>query len=160
MFSKKKKEKKLIIIVDYMNVNMKAAELGKIIDLKKLLKECLEIGIVKDAFIGIPSQYVTEENIARFYNAGFKPLVAPKYTSNMKDKDRVDTILTDFAQRNFDENSDVTDIVIVTHDGDFILLSNFMKQRKKNVILYGIENISNALIQVVDELKMLPLISE
>ncbi len=160
MFSEKKKEKKIIIIVDYMNVNMKAAELGKIVDLKKLKEECLEIGIVKDSFIGIPSQYVTEENITRFYNAGFKPLVAPKYTIDMKDKDRVDSILTDFAERNFDENSDITDIVVVTHDGDFIPLANFMKDRKKNVILYGIQDISNALIQVVDELKLLPLISE
>lgn len=155
--AKQQKERKIILLVDYVNIEQNIVSLGKIIDLKKLLEEIIATGIVKDAFIFIPQQYANDENIVHFYNVGYKTIVCPKYFVEMKQKDRVDIIMTDFAERCFDENSDISDLAIVTHDSDFIPLANFMKQRGKNIILYGIKDISVALRQVVNEIKLLPL---
>ncbi len=146
-----------MILVDYMNVQMKAVDSGQIVDLKELTEMCLKTGIIKDKFIFAPLQYINDDNLLKFHNLGYKTIVCPRHTESIKDKDRVDWVMKDFAERCFDENSDITDIVIVTHDGDFNSLANFMKDRGKKVILFGIKEISPVLIQVVDKLKDCPL---
>jgi uncharacterized protein (TIGR00288 family) len=143
-------QRKAAILVDYENIANGAVSLGKIFDLKALINMCLEnFGIIKVAIVFVPV-HLAEQNLDNFDDAGFDCVVCPRRVIHEKDKDSVDSRMIQMSEKLFDENSDITDIVIVSNDGDFIPLVNFFKQRGKKVSLFGLGEISVALEKVVD----------
>ncbi len=114
------------------------------------------IGIVKEAFVFAPLYIITEDVLKEFDFAGFDCIVCPSHTIYNKEKDRVDSRMISIAKRLFDEHSDITDVVIVSNDGDFIPLVTFFKHRGKRVTLFGLGDISNVLKSVVDKIYKLP----
>ena len=150
--------RKVVVLVDYENASESATLSGCILDLKQLIKECVErIGVVKVALVFAPLYLVTEEKIEEFDTAGFDCIACPKRTVYGKEKDRVDSRMISIAKKLFDEHSDVTDIVIVSNDGDFTPLVTFFKHRGKRVTLFGLGDISNTLKKVVDIIYPIPV---
>jgi hypothetical protein len=153
------KKNHLLLLVDWENVARAAAIEGKILDIEKLCEECLEVGFLEFKFIFAPDHLVSYRMPTRsIYNRGFYIITCPsKYGENeLKEKDRVDTIMSEIGKK-FIERSDITHIVIVTHDGDFTRLSNIAKDHRKKIIAIAGENISFLLKQVVDVVYPLPL---
>lgn len=126
--------------------------------MKELIKECLDkVGVVKAAIMFAPLHLITEERLEEFDSAGFDCVVCPKRIVYEKEKDRVDSRMISLAKKLFDEHSDVTDIVIVSNDGDFTPLVTFFKHRKKMVVLFGLGEISKVLKMSVDFVYEIPV---
>jgi len=162
LFGKSESEKKnrLAILVDYENVSREAALEGKVLDFDKLLSECLQAGIIDFAVIFVPNHLVTYRLPDYIYDKGFYVISCPSAyrngSRNQKEKDRVDTIMTEFGLK-LTERTDLTHLIIVSHDGDFVRLANYAKQHGKKVIAVAGEHISFLLKQVVDVIYPLPL---
>jgi len=152
------KKHRLAILVDYENVSREAALEGKVLDFDKLLSECLQAGIVDFAFVFVPSHLVTYRLPSYIYSKGFYIVSCPSAYGNtgLKEKDRVDTIMSEMGLKLI-ERAELTHLVIVSHDGDFIRLANYAKQHGKKVIAVAGEHISFLLKQVVDVIYPLPL---
>lgn len=161
LFGKSEPEKKnrLAILVDYENISREAALEGKVLDFDKLLRECLQAGIIDFAFVFVPSHLVTYRLPDYIYSKGFYIVSCPSaYNtgSGLKEKDRVDTIMTELGLK-LVERADLTHIVIVSHDGDFLRLANQARFHGKRVVAIAGESISFLLKQVVDIVYPLPL---
>ncbi len=156
--SEPEKKSRLAILVDYENISREAALTGKILDFEKLLQECLEFGMIDFAFLFVPAHLVSYRMpVNIIYDKGFNIVACPSaYINGIKEKDRVDTIMTKIGSK-FVERTDLTHIVIVSHDGDFVPLANEAKFHGKKVIAIAGEHISFLLKQVVDILYPLPL---
>jgi uncharacterized LabA/DUF88 family protein len=155
---KGKKENRLAIFIDYENIAREAALSGKILDFDKLLEECLEVGSIDFAFVFVPAHLVSYRLPEYIYNKGFYIVSCPSAYNGkgLKEKDRVDTIMTEIG-RKLIERSDLTHIVIVSHDGDFVRLANDAKLHRKRVVAIAGESISFLLKKVVDIIYPLPL---
>lgn len=161
MFWRKKGEKrnrrKLVALVDYENISRHAVELGKVVDFTKLHKELTEIGEIIFAIVFTPVNYAYSLP-ADLNNLGFKIVLCQKFLKSNKLEDAVDiNIIMDgikFCQ--FDE---ITDIVIVSQDRHMVHLASEAKNRKKKLTIYGLDQISRVLVQVVgiDNTRTLPL---
>ncbi len=152
------KKNRLAILIDYENISREASLQGKVLDLDKVLEECLEIGIIDFCFVFVPAHLVSYRLPEYIYNKGAYIVSCPSaYNMNtqLKEKDRVDTIMSEIGLK-LTERSDLTHIVIVSHDGDFLRLANNAKHHGKKVIVIAGENISFALKKVV-EVHPLPL---
>jgi len=68
----------------------------------------------------------------------------------------VDTIMSEMGLK-LVERTDITHLVIVSHDGDFVRLANQAKFHGKKIIAVAGERISSLLKQVVDVIYPLPL---
>ncbi len=161
LFGKPEPEKKnrLAVLVDYENVSREAAFEGKVLDFDKLLNECLQVGFIDFAFIFVPSHLVTYRLPEYIYSKGFYIISCPSaFNSNthLKEKDRVDTIMSEMGAK-LVERTDLTHLVIVSHDGDFVRLANQAKFHNKKVVAIAGEHISFLLKQVVDIIYPLPL---
>ncbi len=157
--SEPEKKNRLAILVDYENISREAALEGKILDFDKLLNECLQAGLIDFAFIFVPSHLVTFRLPEYIYGKGFYIISCPSaYGANtqLKEKDRVDTIMTEVGLK-LVERTDLTHVVIVSHDGDFVRLANQAKFHGKKIIAVAGEHISYLLKQVVDVVYPLPL---
>ncbi len=110
----------------------------------------MKIGIVKVGLIFIPLHLVKEDRLEEFDSAGFDCIVCPKKTIYEKEKDSVDSRMIALSKKLFDEHSDITDIVIVSNDGDFTPLVTFFKHRGKRITLFGLGKISTSLKKSVD----------
>lgn len=155
---KTEKQNRLAILIDYENISREAALEGKILDFDKLLMECLQAGIIDFAFLFVPSHLVTYRLPEYIYGKGFYIISCPSAftSSGLKDKDKVDTIMTEVGLK-LVERTDLTHIVIVSHDGDFVRLANQAKFHGKKIIAVAGEHISYLLKQVVDIIYPLPL---
>lgn len=155
--SEPEKKNRLAILIDYENVSREASLQGKILDFDKLLEECLEIGSIDFVFVFVPAHLVSYRLPGYIYNKGAYVVACPgAYNSGgLKEKDRVDTIMSEIGLK-LVERSDLTHVVIVSHDSDFLRLANNTKLHGKKVIAIAGENISFALKQVV-EVYPLPL---
>jgi len=160
LFGKSESEKKnrLAILIDYENVSREAALDGKVLDFDKLLEECLEVGSIDFAFVFVPAHLVSYRLPEYIYNKGFYIVSCPSAYNGkgLKEKDKVDTIMTEIG-RKLIERSDLTHIVIVSHDGDFVRLANDAKLHRKRVVAIAGESISFLLKKVVDIIYPLPL---
>ncbi len=154
------KKNRLAVLIDYENISREAALEGKILDFEKLLQECLEFGMIDFAFLFVPDHLVSYRMpVSKIYDKGFNVIACPSaYNSNtqLKEKDRVDTIMTKIGSK-LVERTDLTHIVIVSHDGDFVPLANEAKFHGKKVIAVAGEHVSFLLKQVVDIMYPLPL---
>lgn len=152
-----RKIRKAAILIDYENVLEAVTRLGKLIDLKALVAAVIErVGVVKVALAFAPPHLVTDAHLEMFDVAGFDCCVYPRKTVYGKEKDRVDSRMIALSQKLFDEHSDVTDIIIVSNDGDFTPLATFFRHRGKRVVLFGLGDISLALRKAVDVIYEVP----
>lgn len=155
----KKNQNRLAILIDYENISREASLQGKILDFDKVLEECLEVGSIDFAFVFVPAHLVSYRLPEYIYNKGFYIVSCPSaFNSNtqLKEKDRVDTIMSEMGSK-LVERSDLTHLVIVSRDGDFVRLANQAKFHGKKVIAVAGEHISYVLKQVVDAIYPLPL---
>ncbi len=158
-FGKDEKNNRLVILIDYENISREASLQGKILDFDKLRQECLEIGIIDFILVFVPSHLVSYRLPEYIYNKGMYIISCPSAYSDskpLKEKDRVDTIMMEFGLKLVDR-TDLTHLVVVSHDGDFVRLMNQAKDRRKKVIAIAGEKISYVLKQVVDMIYPLPL---
>jgi len=152
--------KKVAVLVDYENIAFSKISEGKVVDFPALIETIRgEIGVVKVALAFLPiGVSLSDDTIRELDKAGIDCVVCPRYdTSSGKEKDRVDSRMIALAKKLFDEHSDVTDIALVSNDGDFTPLATFFKQRGKFVTLFGIGKISGALRQVVNLTRGVPV---
>jgi len=158
-FESAEKKNRLAVLVDYENVSREAALEGKVLDFDKLLNECLQVGFIDFAFVFVPSHLVSYRLPEYIYNKGAYIVSCPsayKENTELKEKDRVDTIMMEVGSKLI-ERSDLTHVVIVSHDGDFVRLANRAKFHGKKIIAVAGEHISFLLKQVVDIVYSLPL---
>jgi len=153
------KKDRLAILVDYENVSREAALGGQVLDFDKLVNECLQVGFIDFSFVFVPSHLVTFRLPDYIYGKGFNIISCPSaYNSGnqLKEKDQVDTIMSEMGLK-LVERTDITHLVIVSHDGDFVRLANQAKFHGKKIIAVAGERISFLLKQVVDVIYPLPL---
>ncbi len=153
---KKKSVNRLAVLIDYENI-LRSTEI-KILNFEALIDKCLEIGIIDFILVFTPYHLVGQSLPRYLYNRGIYLVVCPSaYDSSvtLKEKDRVDTILSEFGLK-LVERTDLTHIVIATQDGDLVRLANLARFNKKKVIAFAGEKISFVLKQAVDEILPLP----
>ncbi|MFC1756900.1 NYN domain-containing protein [Patescibacteria group bacterium] len=160
----KKRTRKVMVLVDYDNINISASEEGKIIDLKAIIEKCLEFGTIEFAFL-FASQRNFENSMGSrtdlpmdAHNNGFIPVVCPGtivQDGELKQKDKVDSIMINLA-RKYLQTSLIDSVVIVSHDEDFLPLANDFRFKRKQVIVMAGEK-SYFLKQAVDFHVVLPM---
>lgn len=152
-----KRTRKIVALIDYENVSRRAVELGKVVDFAKLHKELTEIGEIIFAIVYVPINYAYSLP-ADLNHLGFEIILCQKFFKSDKLEDSVDiNIIMDgmkFCQ--FDE---ITDVVIVSQDRHMMHLASEAKNRKKNLAIFGNNQISKVLVNVVgiENIKPLPL---
>ncbi len=130
--------KKFAIFLDFVNLekNMpKSAD--KFRDFSWLLNPILEKGKLIFAFVFIPDHYVSRAPIMQLtHKHRFHPLVCPRQIltggSTIKDADTVDAQMHDLGYAIID-NSDITDLIIVSGDADFQRLATHAIWQQKSV---------------------------
>ncbi len=143
----KKSEKlnHLLVLVDYENI-IKSEEITerKILDFDQLREECLSIGAIDFSFVFIP-EHILNDKVStsrdRFYyglsdylhDKDFKIIACPAKT--IKQKDRVDFIMTEIGKDFINLIPTLSHVVIVAMDGDYTELANRAKNQKKEIIL-------------------------
>lgn len=138
------KVKKVAVLVDYENIAIQASGDIKVPDLGKLEDECLKYGIIIHpmVFVSESGRYLIHENV---YDKGFFLMLCPEVRNGqIKEKDRVDTLMTEYGIRLI-EHSDIDIVVVVTNDGDFVRLLGYAKQHHKKVVVFGGDNTSHIL---------------
>jgi uncharacterized LabA/DUF88 family protein len=155
-------KRKAVLILDYLNISLSVVADKKIIDLEGLIRMAVdEIGEVVAAIAFLPIN-IAEEQIQNLDNAGFFCVFCPRQiaTEYIKEKDRVDSRMTNFSIKVFGSCETITDIIIASNDGDFIPLCNFFKQKGVNVHVWGTEQASRNLRSLAGEnFKLVPTIN-
>lgn len=145
-------QRKVVILLDYENISIEVTSQSKLLDLRGTIDFCVKnIGPVIASFAFVPVSAHIKDVVKWCYEAGFFPVLCPKIQNEkvVKDKDKTDSIMIDFAERMLDENHEVTDVAILTHDGDFVPLVNFLRSRGKHVLLGTLGKISQDLRSIV-----------
>lgn len=147
-------KRRVVILLDYENLSIAITSRSLLLDVKELISFCVKnIGTVLASFVFLPVSPNIIDTVREYHGAGFFTVVCPKLQGEppLKEKDLVDSIMIDFAKRMLDENHEVTDVVILTHDGDFVPLVNFLRARGKIVSLgvFEKEKISRELQRLV-----------
>lgn len=163
MFWERRHRKKVIAFVDLENITQTVVEKGKIIDFEKLSEFIRTFGEVVFADIYIPENYFDFIR-SNFYNLnllGFRIICCKKMADGSdKIEDTVDINMIKDGMKYLEIAPDITHIVIVGNDKHMAHLINEAKNRKKEVILIGTDEISSVLKKVVsmDKIKLLPTI--
>jgi len=152
----KEKEKNVAVVVDYLGIVL-ADEVvlnRKIIDFDLLRDECIKYGKLIFPFLFIPQGYSLPAHI---HDKGFYPIECPPKNGNEgKEKDRVDTIMTEVGTK-FLEHADIDVLMIVARDGDFVRLGNTAKFFKKKLVIMAVEKTSYLLKNLADTFALVPL---
>jgi hypothetical protein len=146
-------KRKVILLLDYLNVSLAVVMDKKILDLEGLIRMAVdEIGEVVAAIAFLPIN-VSEEQIQNLDKYGFFCVFCPRQIGidYIKERDRVDSRMINFAIKVFGNCDSVTDIVILSNDGDFIPLCNFFKQKGVEVHVWGTEQASKNLRSLAGE---------
>lgn len=142
--------RKTIALIDFENIKKSATIKGGIIDFKKLREMVANIGEILFSFVFIPD-HRSVDLPSDINSEGFEVIVCQRTKDGTgKLEDTVDVHIIKMGMKfcNFQE---VTDIVIVGHDGHMIHLVSEANNRKKKVSSIGIKEVmSKALIRVVD----------
>jgi len=152
---------RVAVLVDYENITRAVAVGGKILDLDALLRQCLELGHVEFPFLFVPIHLVSYHLPPRLNEKSFYVVACPSkngqgQSEQLKEKDRVDTIMTELGCK-LVEHSDIDTLVVVSHDGDFVRLANFGRFHGKKVIAIAGEKISHLLKQIVEVVLPVPV---
>ncbi|OIO32658.1 MAG: hypothetical protein COZ49_00365 [Candidatus Yonathbacteria bacterium CG_4_10_14_3_um_filter_47_65] len=155
------KMRKVAVLVDYENMILASVPAGQVIDFDSLMRSIRdEIGVVKVAMAFLPlGAFLSDQTIRNLDEVGIDCVACPRYdvAGTGKEKDKVDSRMIALAKKLFDEHSDVTDIAIISNDGDFTPLVTFFQHRGKTVTLFGLGEISGALKRVVDIVRIAPV---
>jgi uncharacterized LabA/DUF88 family protein len=147
--SAKKKERgeKVIVLIDYEGISKGVALKGKILDCKGLntiLRECAKFGEVLHRFCFLPDHYIRRNEDGKILReimaAGFRPMVGFSTNEAVKEKDRIDSLMTNVGKELI-ENTEIGKIVIVALDSDFVELAT-------SAISKGVEPVRPPLEQV------------
>ncbi len=170
-FKKTEKLNHLLVLIDYENIiiSIRSEEIAerKVFDFDKLREECLLIGAIDFSFVFIPEHMLNVDKVStsrdRFYyglsdyfnDKNLKIIACP--SKAIKEKDRVDYIMTEFGKDFINLIPTLTHIVIVAMDGDYNNLANKAKDQKKEVVLFCGEKVSAVLKKTAGMVKDLPL---
>lgn len=155
---KKKYERKLAVLVDYMNIDLMdgAANAGKTLDFKKLREECLKIGVIEEALVFIPEHWV--DNLPRISYLGFEIIVC-QGIKNGSDKieDRVDIHIIKKGWKLLKNFSSITDFVLVGHDGHMLEWVKDAQLQGKDIHIFSGEKLNFFLKEVVSKERLYPV---
>ncbi len=133
--AKKTLARKFAILIDYENL-VKSVSPTRLMDFSWLLDPIIKAGEIIFAAAFIPEFYGTAPPVKTLSNIHrFFPVFCPKKSGSMekdKDIDSVDVRMDEFG-RFLADHSDITDLVIVSGDGDFHGLAVFAGWRGKKV---------------------------
>lgn len=136
----RKKEKNLLVLIDYDNIDSRLMNREKKLDFAELMIMLVEIGKVKHAFVFMPFQsYHGLENIN---NLGYEIIICQKMdilVETGKREDKVDTRMQMLAE-DFLDYKEITDVVILTHDRHSIETASKAVKHKKIVSYFAIKN--------------------
>lgn len=161
MFWERRHRKKVIAFVDLENITQTVVEKGKIIDFEKLGEFIRTFGEIVFADIYLPENYFDFIR-SDFYNLnllGFRIICCKKMADGSdKIEDTVDINMIKDGMKYLEIAPDITHLVIVGHDKHMAHLINEAKNRNKEVIIIGTDEISSVLKKVVsiDKIKLLP----
>lgn len=142
-----------VVLVDLENLEMEAQEKLAVLDWELFRKECLRLGgPIKVGFVFIPAYYNQIAVVRQICEQGFYPILCWKARREpgVKDKDKADYMINNLARELFGNNPDVAHVFIASNDGDFAPLVTFFRNRGRQVTVFGLGNISQALKEVVD----------
>lgn len=127
--------KRFAIFFDYKNLESNLRDRDRFSDFSWLINPLLKEGKIIFAFVFIPDHYANRVPLLLLANRHrFQPILCPREIgkATTKDKDTVDAKMEDLGKAII-EHSDVTDIVIVSGDGDFQELTVFARWQQKSV---------------------------
>lgn len=136
-----KKENKLLVLIDHDNIDGHLRGHGLRLDFSGLMRELLKIGKVKHTLLFIPfgSYHGLPSDIN---NLGYEIIVCQKMDisgDSEKREDKVDSRMALMA-KNFLDYSEITHVVILTHDKHSIEVSSEIVKEGKTPIYFAIEN--------------------
>lgn len=158
-FSSRMYHREVLILVDYENLAIATAEARRIVDWKGLKAMCLkEFGRIRGTFVFLPPVSNLPELSKMFTELRFLIIVCPKvgHAGWEKEKDTVDFIMTTSAIEIFGQDRSLTDVIIVSNDGDFSHLATFFSDHGKRVAVFGYGKTSQALKGAVAEVWEIP----
>lgn len=127
--------KRFAIFFDYKNLESHLRNRDRFLDFSWLTGPLLKEGKIIFAFVFIPDHYANRVPLLLLANKHrFQPILCPREMgkSTTKDKDTVDAKMEDLGKALI-EHSDITDVVIVSGDGDFQELTVFARWQQKSV---------------------------
>jgi uncharacterized LabA/DUF88 family protein len=142
------KKERVVVLIDYENISLSAADKGKIVDFEKLHNFLLEFGEIISAFVFVPDHcvYSLPDNLNEL---GFEIILCQKRKiGSEKLEDRVDISLIKMGMK-FCYFKEITHVVVVTNDGHMSEPISFAKNMKKKVSLFGTSKIAYILTKIV-----------
>ncbi|MBI2063504.1 MAG: NYN domain-containing protein [Candidatus Yanofskybacteria bacterium] len=138
----KPQEKRFAVFMDYKNLEMNLPRsTDKFRNFSWLLDPILNQGKIIFAFVFIPDHYVSRAPIMQLtHKHHFHAIFCPRQINGVttKDADTVDAQMQELAWALI-QNSDITDVVIVTGDSDFQRLATHAKWQQKRVWVVSAE---------------------
>lgn len=128
--------RRFLVLIDYRNLEQNVQNpVERLKDFSWLLNPILEKGRILLVFVFIPDHYTTRAGIMQLTQKHrFNVVICPRQIEGVKtkDADTVDTKIYELAYPLID-HSDVTDIVVVAGDRDFVPLAVFARNQQKKV---------------------------
>lgn len=153
----RKSNRRLVVFVDYENIALN--DDFKRIDWDKLLDLILGIGEIDFAFVFAPPyclNTLSEEVNDWGFEAIDKTICQKRKKNSDKLEDTVDIHIIRFGLK-FIQYKGITDIVIIGNDTHMAELKKEAKLKKVKVHIWGLNEISSALIRIVPDAKKVPL---
>lgn len=147
---------RVVALIDYENIVKEALVSGQLVDFEKLAELCRSFGEVVASFLFVPRHLSYESWLNGAHEQGFFVVAVPPSASpeRLKQHENADTIMIDLGSRMVMLNIDV--FVIVTHDADFLTLTNRARDAGRQVVLVAGEKAARILTHAVDLICPLP----
>ena len=148
-------EKRFAVFMDYKNLEMSLPRTtDKFRNFSWLLDPILKQGKIIFAFVFIPDHYVSRAPIMQLtHKHHFHAIFCPRQISGVttKDADTVDAQMQELAWALI-QNSNITDVIIVTGDGDFQRLATHAKWQQKQVLVVSAEKaVSGRFLEMAED---------
>lgn len=155
----RKKKRRLIVLIDYDNVDGCLRRFSGSLDFAELMKSLTEIGEVDFALIFMP--FTAYHSLPKINNLGFEIVVCQKMDGQTSEKreDKVDSRIA-LTGMNFLKYKEITDFVILTHDKHSIeLASEILKKGKILTFFACVECMGRELKEFIEncQIKIIPL---
>lgn len=148
---------KVVALVDYENIVREAVLHGQSIDFEKLVELCRGFGELVFGFLIVPKHYSYDSWLNAAHEHGFFAIAVPLPSNpdRPKQHENADTIMINLGNRLLELDPDI--VVVVTHDGDFLTLTNRVRDSGRQAILIAGPKVAKALTRVVDLILPLPI---
>lgn len=113
---------------------------GYLINLSRIRERAREIAPITASFMFDYQDGVYEYRIKNLYDSNFFYVTCPRLSEAEKNKDKTDWILSKFIYTVVPMMHDITDIVLMANDSDFVPVVSFMKDLGKKVTLFCYKN--------------------